>query len=63
MTGHLKDNMFVLTLLHGGPQGGPQGPEAEKRPAERPNGHLPENQSYPEFLRMWGTYDPIESGP
>ena len=22
---------------------------AEKRPAERPNGHLPENQSYPEL--------------
>ena len=23
---------------------------AEKRPAERPNGHLPENQSYPESV-------------
>ena len=25
------------------------GPEAEKRPAERPNGLLPENRSYPEL--------------
>ena len=25
------------------------GPEAEKRPAERPNGDLPENRSYPEL--------------
>ena len=27
---------------------------AEKRPAERPNGHLPENESYPELPQdMW----------
>ena len=27
---------------------------AEKRPAERPNGHLPENQSYPELPQDMG---------
>ena len=27
---------------------------AENRPAERPNGHLPENQSYPELPQDMG---------
>ena len=27
---------------------------AEKRPAERPNGHLPENQRYPELPQDMG---------
>ena len=27
---------------------------AEKRPAERPNGHLPENRSYPELPQDMG---------
>ena len=26
MTGHQKDNFFVLTLMHGGPRGGRGGP-------------------------------------
>ena len=30
------------------------GPEAEKQPAKQPNGHLPENQSYPELPHDMG---------
>ena len=30
------------------------GPEAEKRPPEWPNGHLPENRSYPELPQDMG---------
>ena len=37
---------------------GPKGPfwaiGAIKRPAERPNGHIPENQSYPELPQDMG---------
>ena len=32
----------------------PPGPEAEKRPAEQPNGHPPENRSYPELPQNMG---------
>ena len=49
-----------------GPKWPKSGPETEKRLAERPNDHLPENQSYPELhqdMGISGTYDPIELGP
>ena len=46
-----------------GPKWLKSGPVAENQPAEQPNGHLTENQSYPELPQDMGTYDPIESGP
>ena len=60
MTGHQKDNIFLLTPLHGCPKKKvsgqkqhfwtPKGPlwaiGATKRAARRPNGHLPENQRF-----------------
>jgi len=36
---------------------------AIKRSAEPPNGHLPETKCIKSCLRIWGRYDPIESGP
>ena len=61
MTGHQKDNIFVLTPLHGcsqkngfgpknsffGPQKGHFGQSGPRNGP--PNGHLPENRRYPEF--------------
>ena len=35
---------------------------AEKRPAERPNGHLPENQRYPELPQDMGDMWSVRSG-
>ena len=33
MTGHQKDNIFVLTLMHGGPRGGRGGPFLARKSA------------------------------
>ena len=74
MTGHQKDNFFVLTLMHRGPRGSRGGPFWAKKgqnPARKPENNPPSNQTatYREteviqsYLRTWGTYDPIESGP
>ena len=74
MTGHQKDNFFVLTLMHGGPRGSRGGPFWAKKgqnPARKPENNPPSDQTatYREteviqsYLRTWGTYDPIESGP
>ena len=74
MTGHQKDNFFVLTLMHRGPRGSRGGPFWAKKgqnPARKPENNPPSDQTatYREteviqsYLRTWGTYDPIESGP
>ena len=76
MTGHQKDNIFLLNPLHGCPQKmvsgqkqhfwTPKGPlwaiGAQKRPAERPNRHLPENQRYPELPQDMGDMWSVRSG-
>ena len=36
---------------------------AIKRPANQPNGRLPENRRHPKYLIIWGSDDPIEFGP
>ena len=36
---------------------------AIKRPANQPNGRLPENRRHPKYLIIWGSDDPIELGP
>ena len=74
MTGHQKDNFFVLTLMHRGPRGSRGGPFWAKKgqnPSRKPENNPPSDQTatYREtkviqsYLRTWGTYGPIESGP
>ena len=74
MTGHQKDNIFVLTPLHGGPRGGRRGPflaKKDRNSARKPKNGPPSDQTATyqkteiiwSYLRTWGTYDPIESGP
>ena len=74
MTGHQKDNFFVLTLMHRGPRGSRGGPFWAKKgqnPARKPENNPPsgktatyqETEVIQSYLRTWGTYDPIESGP
>ena len=74
MTGHQKNNIFFFFLMHRGPRGSRGGPFWAKKgqnPARKPENNPPSNQTatYREteviqsYLRTWGTYDPIESGP
>ena len=78
MTGHQKDNIFLLNPLHGCPQKngfrpknsifGPQkGHFGQSGPRNGPPGGqtatYQRTEGIQSYLRIWGTYDPIESGP
>ena len=78
MTGHQKDNIFVLTPLHGcsqkngfGPKNSFFGPQkghfGQSGPRNGPPGGqtatYQKTEGIQSYLRIWGTYDPIESDP
>ena len=78
MTGHQKDNIFVLTPLHGcsqkngfGPKNSFFGPQkghfGQLGPRNGPPGGQTatyrKTEGIQSYLRIWGTYDPIESWP
>ena len=78
MTGHQKDKIFVLTPLHGcsqkkgfGPKNSFFGPQkghfGQLGPRNGPPGGQTatyrKTEGIQSYLRIWGTYDPIESGP